>query len=94
MRVDERQAGMKRIPTRKPTQEEFERFFGRPEMGTLARTVYPFYFWWMHNEFRNAKTPQDRAMLHATPRAQVFWFVCGLVCAVQIVLVVMFLLTR
>lgn len=77
---------------RKPTAEEFEAFFGSKDMGPFARTVYPLYFWWMRHEFNKAKTPQQRAVIHATPRAHRFWFMCGLVCAVPVVMVITFLL--
>lgn len=77
---------------RKLTTEDFEAFYGSRDMGAFARVVYPYYFWWLRAEFEKAKTPQERAVIHATPRAHQFWFMCGLVCAVPVVLVAMFLL--
>lgn len=77
---------------RKPTAQEFEAFFGSRKMGPFAQTVYPLYFWWMRAEFDKAKTPQERAVIHATPRAHQFWFLCGLVFAVPVVMVIMFML--
>jgi len=85
---------MKRIPTREPTQEEFEAIFGGKAMGPLARIVWPLYYWWMRHEIAKVKSPKDIALINATPRAQQFWFAVGLVCAIPIVLVLMFLWTR
>lgn len=77
---------------RKPTNEEFEAFHGSKDLGAFARVVYPWYFWRMSREFVKAKTAQDIALLHATPRAHRFWMLCGLVLAVPVVMVIMFLL--
>lgn len=85
---------MTRLPTRKPTQEEFDAIFGSSKMGTLGQVAWPLYYWWMRHEIAKAKTPKDIAVINATPRAQQFWFAAGLVCAVPVVMIIMFLLIR
>lgn len=79
---------------RKPTQAEFEAIFGPRDMGTVARMVWPWYRWWMRHEIAKARTPTDIAVINATPRAYQFWFLCGLIFAVPVVLVLMFVWTR
>ncbi len=76
----------------KLTTEDFQAFFGSPKMGPLAQIIYPLYFWWMSDEIKKVKSPEDCALIHATPRAQTFWTVCGFVLAIPFVLVIMWLL--
>lgn len=78
---------------RKPTQKEFEAIFGARAMGSLARIVWPWYFWWMKPEFDKAKTPKDIAVINATPRAQQLWTVCGIVLSAPVVLIIAYLMT-
>ncbi|OLP54872.1 hypothetical protein BJF92_13780 [Rhizobium rhizosphaerae] len=77
---------------RKPTQKEFEAIFGSSQMGSLARVVWPWYYWWMRYEIAKAKTPKDIAVVNAVHRAHQFWCTCGLVLGAPVVLVIAFLM--
>lgn len=59
-------------------------------MGYVARMVWQRYLWLMRYEIAKARIPKDLAVINATPRAYQFWFLCELIFAVPIVLVLMF----
>lgn len=73
---------------RRVSREQFERYYPSERIGALTRVVWPYYFY----EIAKTRTGHDIALLCASPRAHQFWFVCGLVIAAPVVMVIMFLL--
>lgn len=85
---------MKTTDRPRTSLEDFQRVHGSESMGVVARIVYAWYFWWMRREISAIKSKQDILMLHETPRARRFWFLCGLMLAVPVVLLLMFAWSR